>query len=457
MAEGAFPVADLDKVLVDPKKNDIAVLTPVAVVAMMKFRPDRFRYEECLPYLAEHGLEVNDFYFSRYHAFAWCVYYKDFVMLEMPAFNPQTLESYQPAQSYRFEKSRLEACLEAQDYLSFFTIINQRLALKAYLDLFARIPDSDKTEIFWYIYSRCNYRLEDFDPAFITQIRSFTLDDSPLNRDPEGTYWNIYRGQPCESQESPAHQPWATSWTLDINAAIKHSTRLLTKGRLYAGKIACEKVVALIKYRNENEIIAYPDDIYDIKEIPLLSYDDLEPQLQAQGILALDGACRQRLKAQYFHRPFGIHGLAHTKRVLMHCLILSFLERLNPADTDMLCNAALFHDIGRTNDNYDPEHGRESYKKLLTLHLSPYEDVDSSETLRFLMENHCITDQAAAGLLSGYQVQDPDHVLSLYHIFKDADGLDRIRIMDLDVKQLRTASAPRLLLVARQLYQTITS
>lgn len=448
---------DLEKVLADPKKNYLAALTPVTVVAMMKFRPERFRYEECLPYLDEHGLAVSDFYFNRFETFAWYVYYRDYVMLELPAFNPRTLESYQPARAYEFENSRLQVCLAAGDFLSFFTLINKRLALQVYLDLFPRIPDEEKADVFWYIFSRCDYRLEDFAPAFITQIRGYMPENSPLKCEPPGEFLDIYRGQAVDGQENPAHQPWATSWTLDINAAILHATRLLSNGRLYTGKIACEKVVALIKYRNENEIIAYPDDIRDIHEIPQLSYAELEPELRGEGILALNAAYQQRLKAQYFHRPFGIHGLAHTKRVLLHCLILSFLEQIPPADSDLLCNAALFHDIGRTNDNYDPQHGRESYKKLLALHLSPYTDMDSSETLRFLMETHCVPDGEALDLLPGYQVQDPAHVLDLCHVFKDADGLDRIRIMDLDVKQLRTASAPRLLLVARQLYQTITT
>lgn len=450
-------MVDLDNVLVDPTKNYIALLTPVTVVALMKFRPDRFRYEDCLPYLASHWLEVSDFYFNRFEAFAWYVYYKDYVMLDLPAFNLRTLESFQPARTYEFEKSRLQSCLDAEDYLSFFTLIHKRLALKAYLDLFPRIPDIVKSEVFWYIFSRCDYRLEDFNPAFIARMREFAPDNSPLRCQPAGEYLDIYRGQAADGQENPAHQPWATSWTLDINAAILHATRLLTSGRLYAGRITCEKVVALIKYRNENEIIAYPDDILDIHEIPQLSFHELEPDLQAAGILALNTAYQQRMKSRYFHRPFGIHGLAHTKRVLMHCLILSHLEHISPADTDLLCNAAIYHDIGRTNDNYDPQHGRESYKKLLALHLSPYEDLDSSETLRFLMENHCVADQEAVELLPGYKVQDPSRVLDLYHFFKDADGLDRIRIMDLDVKQLRSASALRLLLVARQLYQTITS
>jgi hypothetical protein len=43
----------------------------------------------------------------------------------------------------------------------------------------------------------------------------------------------------------------------------------------------------------------------------------------------------------------------------------------------------------------------------------------------------------------------------LYKIFKDADGLDRLRLNDLDVKQLRTLSAQKLLLVAQDLLEQI--
>lgn len=448
---------DMDRVLVNRNKDYIAALTPVSVVALMKFRSERFRYEECLPCLSEQGLEVSDFYFSRYNAFAWYIYYKDYVMLEFPAFNPRTLESFQLAEAFTFEHSRLQACLATKDYINFFTLINKRLALKAYLDLFAQIPDDDKADIFWYLFSRCEYRLEDFNPEFIALLKGYPSKDPPLKCTEPNKYLDIYRGQSANAQESPLNQSWATSWTLDINAAILHAARLRTPGRLYTGKICCDKVVALIKYRNENEILAYPEDIEGIHEIPQLSYSDLEPELEAQGILALFHSYQQRLHDQYFYRAYGIHGLAHTKRVLMHCLILAFLENLPSADRDLLCNAALYHDIGRSNDNYDPEHGRESYRKLQTLQLSPYTDVESSETLRFLMENHCIADKEAVNLLPAYQVQHPDHVLELYQVFKDADGLDRIRIMDLDVKQLRSPSAPRLLLVARQLYQNITA
>ena len=56
-------------------------------------------------------------------------------------------------------------------------------------------------------------------------------------------------------------------------------------------------------------------------------------------------------------------------------------------------------------------------------------------------------------MLTSYGGSDPEHLFKLYLVFKDADGLDRIRINDLDVKQLRTLSAHKLLLVARELLE----
>lgn len=133
-------------------------------------------------------------------------------------------------------------------------------------------------------------------------------------------------------------------------------------------------------------------------------------------------------------------------------LILSWMEGLGEADRDLLCQAALYHDIGRSNDNFDPEHGRESYQKVLQYGLFNGE-TESQEILRFIIENHCISDYKVERLVKDYKVSDPEHMFKLYLVFKDADGLDRIRINDLDVKQLRTPSAHKLLLVARELLE----
>jgi len=79
---------------------------------------------------------------------------------------------------------------------------------------------------------------------------------------------------------------------------------------------------------------------------------------------------------------------------------------------------------------------------------------EEHETIRFIIEKHAVADKAALKQLSKYDLNDIEHTLKLYNIFKDADGLDRVRINDLNPDYLRSPSAHKLLLLAHQLYRT---
>lgn len=421
-------------------------LVPVNEIARMPFRPKRFRYEESLACLEGIGKNIEDFYFNKFTPFAWFAYWRDYVLIDIPAFNPNTLATMLIGQVIELETARLQACLQKGDYTSFFYLVDSRIALEAYLKLFPRIPDKDKYQLFWYTFSRCNLKLEDFQPQFIHIIQSYRPGELILPHD-ERDYVEIYRGQVLDSPVSQV-----SAWTLDINTAICFSRQHQAKGRIYQGKIHQDRVVANVKYRNYKEIICFPGDVEEVEEMKFLSLADLMPDLERQGILQqYRGYCRL-IKKEYFHKSGGIHGIFHTRRVLFLTLILSWMEGLTETDRGLLCQAAIYHDIGRTNDNFDPEHGRESYKKILQHKLIKTKDQEQ-EILRFIIENHCISDRQARQVLKDYQVTDPEHLFKLYLVFKDADGLDRIRINDLDVKQLRTPSAHKLLLVARELLE----
>jgi hypothetical protein len=128
------------------------------------------------------------------------------------------------------------------------------------------------------------------------------------------------------------------------------------------------------------------------------------------------------------------------------------LEKFSVEDRDLFCLAALYHDIGRINDGYDPDHGIASYDKLIKEKMMELSDQPEHEILKFLIQNHAIPDQSAYKKLNYYELSDVDRTLRLYDAFKDADGLDRVRIRDLNPEYLRTNSAHRLLLAAHQLY-----
>ena len=419
-------------------------LVPVNEIAGMPFRPKRFRYEECKSYLEGIGKNIGDFYFNKFTPFSWFAYWRDYVLIDIPAFNPHTLEAMFIAQEIDLQTARLQTCLQKGDYTSFFNLIDSRIALETYLKLFPQIPDKDKYRLFWYTFSRCNLKLEDFQPEFIHIIRNYRHSNLKLPYDQQN-YAEIYRGH---ISDNPVSQ--SSSWTLDINTAIYFSRQHQVKGRIYRGKIHKNRVVANVKYRNYKEIICSPGDVEEIEEMKFLSLVDLMPELERQGILKLYHNYCPMIKNECFHKPGGIHGISHTRRVLLLSLMLSWMEGLGETDRVLLCQAALYHDIGRSNDNFDPEHGRESYQKVLQYGLFNGE-TESQEILRFIIENHCISDYKVERLVKDYKVSDPEHMFKLYLVFKDADGLDRIRINDLDVKQLRTPSAHKLLLVAREL------
>jgi len=424
-------------------------LVPVTEIAQMPFRPERFRYEEGKAFLEKEGKNIADFYFNRFAPFSWFAYYRDFVLIDIPSFNPQTLEAMKIASVIDLETSRLQSCLQKKDYISFFSLIDMRIALKAYLELFSLIPQEDRYRLFWFVFSRSELKLEDFTPEFINDIRAYRDRELNLPTDEHG-HMAVYRGQ---GVNSPATQ--ASSWTLDINTAIFHARRFQAGGKIFSGIIHREKVIASIRYRNEKEIICFPGNVEQIKEMQFKSLAEFQPELEKAGIIKLYESYSSLLEDKYFHNPYGIHGLSHTRRVLLLSLILSWLENLNAADTELLGRAALCHDMGRCNDNFDPQHGRASYQKAISLHLITLSS-EEQEILRFIIENHCISDRQAMALTDQYQVKDKERLLILYKVFKDADGLDRIRINDLNISKLRTPSAPKLLLVARELLEQIT-
>lgn len=148
-----------------------------------------------------------------------------------------------------------------------------------------------------------------------------------------------------------------------------------------------------------------------------------------------------------------VHGMAHTRRVLLHTLSLVHLLVLNEADKKLLCLASIYHDIGRVNDGPDPEHGRRSWQKAV--HKPLVEELSDEERaiLSFIIENHCLDDRVGLANVSQYLIQDQQRACRLLKVFKDADGLDRVRIYDLNPAWLRNEEARQLSSAAWTLFK----
>ena len=152
----------------------------------------------------------------------------------------------------------------------------------------------------------------------------------------------------------------------------------------------------------------------------------------------------------YFERPWSIHGVKHAWRVLFHTLLICELCTLPEPDRDLLITAALYHDIGRDNDGLCYVHGQRSVEKMAALNLAP-PDPAAFEILKFIVTYHCIDDNRAEADLAQLDSAARERTWRLFGVLKDADGLDRVRIRDLDVRYLRNPESALLAGLAEEL------
>jgi hypothetical protein len=136
-----------------------------------------------------------------------------------------------------------------------------------------------------------------------------------------------------------------------------------------------------------------------------------------------------------------LHGVRHTQRVHIHAQRLTCKLGSSEADARLVLQAALWHDIGRVDDAWHPEHGELSVARVRRkrLHL-PLAEHDANLVL-FAIRNHSRSD-ARAGLRAADEA-DPERSLRILKLLKDADGLDRVRLgrQCLDPGQLRHPEA----------------
>ena len=141
------------------------------------------------------------------------------------------------------------------------------------------------------------------------------------------------------------------------------------------------------------------------------------------------------IEPRWFKRPESVHGLSHTRRVLIHCSAIAASVGLEPDEFESLVLAVSWHDIGRTHDGHDTEHGAKSVARIEELGLARDVDPQVLDRVLFAVELHSINDETV--LERPGPRSDGESMFRVLWVLKDADGLDRVRIYDLDPRRLR--------------------
>lgn len=144
-----------------------------------------------------------------------------------------------------------------------------------------------------------------------------------------------------------------------------------------------------------------------------------------------------------------LHGQGHIERALLLSALLNRMEGLAVADLELMFLAVSYHDVGRVNDGYDTEHGTRSAARLRELTGRSGEDL---MLMQGAVAAHSRPDKRMEETVAFYHAADYPHALSLARLLKDADGLDRVRIQDLNPDFLRHENARALAPFAQHLF-----
>ena len=256
----------------------------------------------------------------------------------------------------------------------------------------------------------------------------------------------IYRGE--GSKSTPYEKSF--SWTTSYKAACFFACRIpsLENSRIITAHVSKCDIIEYFPNDEEKEVLVPPAAVKDRKVDTLYGINALTDEIQT--FYPLYQRYRSRISTLY--DAYGRaddeeHDAEHTLRVLFDALLLVQVQgiALTKKESHQLCDAILYHDIGRTNDDVDDSHGAKSND----IYYDAVPECDSATA--FLIEYHCLDDRKALVDLKASNIRNKERVWLLYTILKDADALDRVRfgMRAVDPKYFRNEMAHKLLPTAQ--------
>lgn len=148
-----------------------------------------------------------------------------------------------------------------------------------------------------------------------------------------------------------------------------------------------------------------------------------------------------------FWHASDLHGQAHVSRVMVHAIRLVEATGQH-AFAPRLWAAVFLHDLARRHDDVDHRHGAEAARRLRD---EPALQARLAEAGLVASDYPGIEAAVTAHSAPKDASRDHEH-WPLIALLKDADGLDRVRLGDLDVRYLRHPEARAMVRFAQALF-----
>ena len=268
-----------------------------------------------------------------------------------------------------------------------------------------------------------------------------------LEKDGLSDVITVYRGEGSCSSAFPV----AYSWTLDYDTACIFAARRGDgRAKVLTGTVLRKDILEYITDRNEQEVIALPENVKLCKTEACPSLEDFAEisvqdaslrYLSTAHLFTYDNLKRLVLRFYKYKKAVENHGCEHVMRTSLLAKYLfaqtytgddnaanlrgpKWGERCSK-DYYILMAAAILHDVARTDNAPGAKHGEDAAKMLSDKFPSVFSDYGHEEEIIFLVKHHCTEDKDAQKAAKGNSALEA--VLPILYILKDADALDRWR------------------------------
>lgn len=379
------------------------------------------------------------------------------VLQSIASLDPAFLESMQLKQILASQQAAMRRCLEKAAYRKLFRLADKRVRPHLMRVHYFSVPESERYALFREVYIRQDRGLALLGDAIVRDALSRAPRPAHLPEAGADGMITVYRGLGPDARELQQ----AYSWTVSFFTALYFAARFAGQSgtaehpRILTAKVRPDQVVDYITDRGEYEVLVRPEDLAHIAETDLCDLEHLVDQLEVEGrwyqILSLyQGLAHDARVASgsLFHDADGVHGFLHARRVLLLSLLIASLSGMDDVDLTIIARAAIYHDIGREQEMEDEVHGELGAARAQALGLLSDLDPADAALVQHLITVHCLPDEIAFARLRALEPEDPGRARMLLCVLKDADGLDRVRLRDLDPSYLRLEVSRRLPLVA---------
>ena len=149
-----------------------------------------------------------------------------------------------------------------------------------------------------------------------------------------------------------------------------------------------------------------------------------------------------------FRHPSQLHGQAHVARVMVHAIRLAEATGQTATLGPRLWASVFLHDLARTHDGVCHVHGAHAAERLRQ---EPALQARLAEAGLAAADYEAIEDAVTAHSAPKEVPRDHAH-WPLIALLKDADGLDRVRLGDLDPRYLRHPETRGMIAFADELF-----